>query len=177
MKQSVSILILAYNEEKNLENVVDLCDKIAKELFKDYELLIYNDGSNDHTREIAEQLAKNNPKIRVFNSKKNMGQGYAYKQGIQMALKKYVIWVAGDNDASAESIKRVLSHTGEADIIISYIQNINIRPLYRQVIVSCNAEWMSISTVFFLKGMSSQDPYTLLSRKQIVLNPKCWLKN
>jgi len=134
MKPSLTLLILAYNEEKNLENTVHICDDISKELFDDYELLIANDGSTDKTPEIAERLAKKNPHVKVFHNRKNMGIGYSYQKGIQIAKKKYLMWVAGDNEFTSDAIKNVISHAGEADIVVSRNVNQNVRPLYRRII-------------------------------------------
>lgn len=143
MKQSVTILILAYNEEKNLEDAVYNCSTVAKELFDDYELLICNDGSTDSTGEIAKRLSKENPKIHVFHNKKNMGIGYSYYRGIQLAQREYTMWVPGDNEVKIASIKDMLMHIGDADLIISYIGNPKIRPIYRQIF-----------SAFFIKSMN-----------------------
>jgi dolichol-phosphate mannosyltransferase len=147
--KSVTLLILAYNEEENLEDAVHTCNEVAKSLFKDYELLIYNDGSGDRTKEIAERLAKKNKRIRVYHNETNMGQGNAYKKGIQMATKEYVMWVPGDNEVKGDSIKSILQHTGEADLILPYIENTGTRPLYRQIVSAGYTNFLNL--VFGLK--------------------------
>lgn len=133
-KRTLTMLILAYNEEKNLEDTVYICNKIAKELFDDYELLICDDGSSDRTGEIARSLAKKNPHISVFHNRKNMGIGYSYRKGIQIAKKEYLIWVAGDNEFTSDAIKSVVMHIGEADVVISHNINQTVRPFYRRII-------------------------------------------
>jgi dolichol-phosphate mannosyltransferase len=144
MKKSITILILAYNEEKNLEDTVHKSDKIVREMFNDYELIICDDGSTDRTGDIAEQLEKKNPRIRVLHNKKNVGQGHAYKKSLQMARKEYVTWVAGDNDVEGESIRNLFQHTGEVDLLINYIENTGARPLYRQIISATYTNFLNI---------------------------------
>lgn len=136
MKESITVLVPAYNEEKNLEAAVKTTNKIVKSMFKDYEIIIFDDGSKDRTGEIADALAKRDSKIRVIHNKKNMGLGYNYKQGIKLAQKNYFVMIPGDNEILADSVKSVLSHTGKADIIIPFTANKKARPLYRRVISS-----------------------------------------
>jgi glycosyltransferase involved in cell wall biosynthesis len=133
-KESITIFIPAYNEEKNLETTVHTCNNICKEFFHNYELLIINDGSTDKTAEIAKQLAKNNPHIRVSHNKRNMGLGYSYRKAIQIAKKEYLMWVAGDNEFTSDAIKSIIRHIGEADVVISHNVNQTVRPLYRRII-------------------------------------------
>ncbi len=144
MKTSVSLMILAYNEEKNLKKTVDTCNSVARELFDDYELIICDDGSSDKTGEIAEQLARRNKHIRVFHNKKNMGVGYSFQKGVLVARKRYSMWVPGDNEVKREAIKAILQHAGEADMVISYIKNTNVRPLYRQIVSASFTKIMNI---------------------------------
>jgi len=117
---------------------------MVKRLFKDYELLICNDGSNDRTAELAEQMVKENPHIRVFHNSKNMGIGYTYRKGIRLAKKKYCMWVPGDNEVTGDGISNMLKHIGEADLVVSYIQNVGIRPWYRQIISGSFTNFMRI---------------------------------
>lgn len=133
MKKSITLLVLAYNEEKYLKDTVDTCDAVAREMFDDYEILIGNDGSTDRTREITEHLTKESSKIKVFHNKKNMGVGYTYKRGIQLAQKQYLLWLPGDNEVTADDIRRMLKYLGKADLVISYIVDPTIRPLYRRI--------------------------------------------
>lgn len=144
MKPSITLIILAYNEEKNLEDAIHTCISVAKELFDDYELLICNDGSIDRTGEIAERLSKEDPNLRVFHNKKNMGIGYSYYRGIQLAKKGYSMWVPGDNEVKADSIKNMLLHIGEADLIISYIGNPTVRTLFRQIFSTAFIKFMNL---------------------------------
>lgn len=144
MKSSITLLILAYNEQKNLENTVHNCDIAAKDLFQDYELLICDDGSLDLTGDIAERLAAENPKVRVFHNKKNIGAGCSYLKGIRLARKKYVMWVPGDNEVAMNSIKNLLKHTGQTHLVISYIKNTTVRPLYRQIISTGFVKFMNL---------------------------------
>ena len=81
MKDSLSVIIPALNEEKTLEKVVLNTGKFLKNINLDYELLVIDDGSTDKTGQIANQLSNRDPRVRVAHNPKNMGFGYAIKKG------------------------------------------------------------------------------------------------
>jgi dolichol-phosphate mannosyltransferase len=133
-KASVSFIVPALNEEKRLEATVDtILTAAADTPPADYEIVLVNDGSTDRTGAIMEQLAGRHPKIRVVHNERNLGFGGAYQRGAAAASCEYVMVVAGDNAASASSICDTLKHLGEADIIIPYIANPEIRSLPRRI--------------------------------------------
>ena len=73
----VYILLPAYNEEENLP---DLFAGIA-DAMTDYRIILVNDGSQDHTGELAREYAEKMP-ITVIDHEENMGLGRALKSGI-----------------------------------------------------------------------------------------------
>lgn len=135
MNKSVSIIIPAFNEEGNLEGAVkDVVVAVNSANIQDYEILIFNDCSADKTGAVADELAKKNKKIRVIHNPKNMGMGYNYRKGAELAKNEYVVMVPGDNEVEGKSIGNLFSQVSEADLIISYTANPEIRPYLRQVI-------------------------------------------
>lgn len=133
-KESITILVPAYNEEKGLSGAVTSTDEIAKGMFRDYEIIIFDDCSEDKTGDIADELAKKLPKVRVVHNKKNRGLGYNYRKAIELATKQYFTMVTGENEILPDSFKKLLISTGKADIIIPYNINTEIRPFYRRII-------------------------------------------
>lgn len=135
-KMEISIIIPAYNEEKNLAGAVDGLYSALKNrrMNGQCEILIFNDYSSDRTGEIADRLARDNPRIRVFHNEKNMGLGYNFKEGVKAAKGKYVTWIPGDNENLPDSFVETLSHVGEADIIIPFTANQEVRPFGRRFI-------------------------------------------
>ncbi|MBI3026878.1 glycosyltransferase family 2 protein [Candidatus Woesearchaeota archaeon] len=133
-RYSLSIIVPAFNEERNLKDTVNTVKKAVNGLIDEYEIIIVNDGSSDKTAEIADKLKKDDNRIKVFHSKTNKGMGFSYKKGLELATKDYVTRVPGDNEIKEESIRALIKHAGEADLIITYIENKKVRPLYRRVI-------------------------------------------
>lgn len=134
-KPSISVIIPALNEEGNLADTVqEVFNALDNKIFGAYEILIFDDGSTDKTGEIADGLASKNENIKVIHNSVNRGFGYNYIEGVKLAKCDYVIMIAGDNELPGNSIKEVLRHAGEADIVIPYIKNKEVRSLFRRII-------------------------------------------
>lgn len=133
MKKSISIYVPAYNEEKNIAATISNLDNILKNLFEDYEILLFDDCSTDNTPIIVDELAKKNDKIVVVHNKKNKGLGYNYKVAVKLAKKEFFSWIPGDNDVRNSDIERAFLQIEKADIIIPYICNQRERAFLRRV--------------------------------------------
>lgn len=149
MKKSISIVIPAYNEEKNLKDAVESALKALSGLFNDYEILIFDDCSKDRTGEIADSLRKKNKKIRVIHNNPNKGFGYNYIKGIELAKKEYYTLFPGDNENDWHSFRETLKQIGKADIIETYTINKEVRQWHRKLISWLFTGFMN--TLFGLK--------------------------
>ena len=133
MIESVSIVIPAYNEEKNLEATTNfLLERLKKNGILDFEVLIFDDNSTDATGRVADELAKKYLQIQVIHNPKNMNLGFNITKGFQLATKEYVGFIPGDNETEPETLDNIFQNFGKADIIVPYIQNPKVRPLGRR---------------------------------------------
>lgn len=88
----ISYIIPAYNCEETLERAVNSIINNSK---VSYEILIIENGSTDKTNLVINQLAKNNPHIKLFCS--NKGVSNARNKGIQEARGEWIIFVDSDD--------------------------------------------------------------------------------
>lgn len=114
VRNETLLIIPAFNEEKNIELVIN---NIIKEN-KNVDVLVVNDGSVDKTAEILE-----NKDIFVINHLFNMGIGVSFETGCQFALEneyKYIVRMDGDGQHDPSFINDVLApvRNKEADITI-----------------------------------------------------------
>ena len=75
----LTILIPCYNEEGTLERIVHEV-LAANTLGLEKEVIIIDDGSNDRSYEIAQDISKKNSNVKIIHSKKNLGKGSAIKK-------------------------------------------------------------------------------------------------
>jgi dolichol-phosphate mannosyltransferase len=130
----MTIIVPAFNEEGNLRATVDGVAKIMSERFAEYEILIFNDCSDDRTGQIADELASANRSVKAIHNPRNMGFGYNYAKGVELAQKEFIMLVPGDNEIAPEAIGDICAAVGSADIIVPYTVNTEVRPLSRQII-------------------------------------------
>jgi glycosyltransferase involved in cell wall biosynthesis len=72
-----------------------------------------------------EQLASNDPRIRVFHNERNLGLGYSYRLGVAHARHEYVMLLCGDGGMPASSLPAIFDRVGTADIVVPYVTNLH----------------------------------------------------
>jgi glycosyltransferase involved in cell wall biosynthesis len=77
--KSKLVIIPAYNEEKNIEDVIHNIWKFSSDL----DILVINDGSNDQTTNIVEKLG-----VKLISLPNNLGYGAALQTGFLYAKQK-----------------------------------------------------------------------------------------
>jgi dolichol-phosphate mannosyltransferase len=134
MKKRLSVFIPAFNEEGNIEATVLELRTALHVLPLEYEIIIVNDGSSDRTGEIAETMSRADPRVRVIHNPKNLGLAKTFRLGAQAARFEFVGWIPGDNGFPASSLEQWLTPVGEADLIQTYLSNMEVRYVGRRVI-------------------------------------------
>lgn len=104
----VSIIVAVYNGEKCINNCID---SILKQTFKNYEIVIVNDGSTDRTKEIIESFDSKN--IKIIHLSKNCGVSYARNYGVDTALGEYIAILDADDLALPQRIEKQVKFLDE----------------------------------------------------------------
>jgi dolichol-phosphate mannosyltransferase len=118
IKKEVSIIIPTYNEEKNVERLVNaLCDVLEKTKFKgDFEIVIVDDNSKDKTPEIIDLLSGKKPVLAIHRYGKK-GIFSAIWDGIYASNGKFVITMDGDFSHPPAMLPVLLEHREDYDIV------------------------------------------------------------
>lgn len=132
LPHSITILVPALNEELNIEAAINTARVSASRYFEDYEILVFNDGSTDRTGEIIDRVAKLDSRIKVTHHASPKNLGGVYKAAIAKATKTYLLMIPGDNENPPNAIDPVLAEAGNADLIIPYTSNTEVRPPVRR---------------------------------------------
>lgn len=120
MIKNLSVFFPCYNEEKNIPPTIAKAIGVLENLKLEYEIIIVNDGSTDGTKEVAEALAKENPRIRVINHHRNLGYGEALKSGFYNARYDTICYNDGDGQFDFTEVTNFLEKLDEADLIIGH---------------------------------------------------------
>jgi len=92
----LSVFFPAYNDSGTIASMVIRTVKAASELTSDFEIIVVNDASADGTAEIADELARTYPQVRVVHHPKNRGYGGALQTGFRSSTKDLIFYTDGD---------------------------------------------------------------------------------
>lgn len=100
----ISVIMPVYNSEKY---VAEAIRSVQKQKYENWELLIVNDGSTDHTAEIIEAYARKDFRIKLFH-KKNEGVSETRNFALTQVSGQYVTFIDGDDIYHHERLYRMI---------------------------------------------------------------------
>jgi glycosyltransferase involved in cell wall biosynthesis len=89
----ISVIVPLYNVEKYLRECLD---SIVAQTFRDFEVIMINDGSTDGSEQIAQEYVEKNPNFKLINQQ-NKGQSAARNLGLNHASGKYIYFLDSDD--------------------------------------------------------------------------------
>lgn len=120
----VSVVMPAYNAERFLAEAID---SVLVQTWHDFEFIILDDGSKDHTLEIAAGYARHDSRIRV-ESHANMGAAPTANKGLALSANEWVVIMHADDVMMPTRIERqlafVVAHP-EVAAASSWVKHIN----------------------------------------------------
>ena len=121
MKQdSLYIVMPAYNEEANIEEVVRMWHPVVQEIGGESRLVILNDGSKDRTGELLKELKKQYPRL-IAITKQNEGHGPTVLGGYRYAIHRgadFVFQTDSDGQTLPEEFSRFWERREECGLLI-----------------------------------------------------------
>lgn len=111
MKPTISIIIPIYNAEQYLHRCVD---SIIAQTYKDFEIILVNDGSTDQSGEICDEYASKDKRVRVFH-KKNGGVSSARNIGLDAAKGEWITFSDSDDWLEPDAFAYYNSKVEELD--------------------------------------------------------------
>lgn len=122
MDQSLSIVLPVHNAEETLaEQVCHLLD-ILPELTRDFEVLIIDDGSTDHTEEVAAHLAIEFPQVRSARHRCRKGISAAVQTGLERTTGDIVFVQDNHTPLSPGDLRRLWDMRGDDELVMARAQ-------------------------------------------------------
>ena len=114
----LSVVIPCYNEAGTLVRTVDKVLAIARESLA-LELIIVDDGSTDGSLELARQIQRQHPSIKVLHHSRNLGKGAALHTGFASATGDIVCINDADDEYNPNDLTRLITPIieGKADVV------------------------------------------------------------
>ena len=111
----VSVIIPIYNKEKYLERCIK---SVINQTYKNFELILINDGSIDNCGFICDQYAKSDERIKVIH-KDNGGVSNARNVGINQAKGEYITFIDADDYVQKEFLEKLVKPIIDNNVDVS----------------------------------------------------------
>ena len=119
MRDSISVVISAYNEGESVNELHKELSKVMKELpLKTYELIFVDDGSSDDTYEKCQKLQKKDSHVKIVHLRRNFGHEIAMTAGMDYATGDAVVFMDADLQHPPHYIKDMVKYWQEGDDIV-----------------------------------------------------------
>jgi glycosyltransferase involved in cell wall biosynthesis len=169
----LSIVMPAYNEEANIERVVQDHLAVARGLefpVTDWEVVVLDDGSSDKTADVLRKLADQTTRLRVVGHIYNQGLYRAFDDVHHAAKGTHVYSTGSDGQWPAMNLQRLLRVLleREADLVVGVRPNRNdVYSWWRSIVSYCHK-----SIPRLLLGVKTHDPGSIkLGRRELFQCP------
>jgi len=108
-----SIIAPVYNEEGNIQPLYDRISAVMEALGEPWELIMVNDGSQDHSLQLMRELQARAPQVRVLSFSRNFGHQIAVTAGLDYADGQAIILIDADLQDPPEIIPRMIERWKE----------------------------------------------------------------
>jgi putative flippase GtrA len=120
---SLSVVLPAYNEEQVIGATLEHVLNLQAAWLKDFEVIVVNDGSTDHTGAIVSTIAETSQRVKVITHERNQGYGAALADGFAAANKELTFFMDSDGQFDFRDLARLLLFIDEYDAVIGYRQH------------------------------------------------------
>lgn len=132
-QSGISVFFPAYNDWGTIASLVVLSVSVLRELTDDFEVIVVNDASPDHTGRLLAELQAMVPELRVVTHTENRGYGGALRSGFAAASKHWVFYTDGDAQYDVRELKQLWEQRVGNDLVNGFKIS-RSDPLHRIVI-------------------------------------------
>ena len=111
--KSISVVIPAYNEESNIAATLKQVNKFLVRHFRQYEIIVVEDGSEDNTyKEVLQFIDESvdNVNLRLMKSNLNKGKGHSVQRGMLAAVNEWILFSDADLSTPIEDVLKFLPY-------------------------------------------------------------------
>ncbi len=107
MEEKVSIITPSFNSEKYIMKTIK---SVQNQSYKNWEMIIVDDYSNDSTCEIVKKIAKSDQRIKLIKQNKNAGAGAARNRALNEANGRFIAYLDSDDIWKEDKLKMQVNY-------------------------------------------------------------------
>jgi glycosyltransferase involved in cell wall biosynthesis len=146
---TLSVVIPLYNEEENVQMLIEKLKGALDPLNKEYEIIFVDDGSTDRTLSILENIQAKDKNVVVLSLRRNFGQTAAFAAGFDFARGDVIVTIDGDLQNDPADIPKLLELIKDNDLVSGWRKK-RKDPFFTRKLPSIMANWL-ISNVTGVK--------------------------
>ncbi len=155
-----SIVVPFHNEEENVTTLYDRLKAVMESVGDSFELVLVDDGSNDRTYKLLEEIAAVDSRVLVVKLRRNFGQTSALAAGFDHAQGDYILAMDGDLQHDPAEIPDFLAKLEEGYDVVSGWRKERIDNFVMRRIPSRCANWLmaklSVAWIFTISARPSR---------------------
>lgn len=161
----ISVIIPTYNAEKTISGCIQ---SVQAQSYKNWELILVNDGSGDRSGEICDGFSAEDSRIRVFHQK-NAGVSAARNLGLRQSKGDYVTFIDADDIIPADYLGILLQTCRGADVAVCDVVSLrDDRELHRFTLADQILERKEALNYLLERRRINSGPYAKLFRRETV---------
>jgi glycosyltransferase involved in cell wall biosynthesis len=131
----VSIVIPCYNQAEFLPEAVE---SVLKQVYRDYEIVIVNDGSTDNTKEVARDIVMYNPHVKIkVLEQDNQGLSAARNNGIRDSAGEYILPLDADDLIRPDMLEKMTTLLdSDPSVAIAYCDVIHFGMVEERIVAA-----------------------------------------
>ena len=137
-----SIVVPFHNEEENVTVLYARLKQIMEQVGDSFEMVLVDDGSNDRTYKLLEEIAAVDSRVLVVKLRRNFGQTSALAAGFDHATGKFILAMDGDLQHDPNDIPAFLEKLDEGYDVVSGWRKVRIDNFMLRRIPSACANWL-----------------------------------
>lgn len=113
----ISVIIPVYNSEKYIEKCLE---SVLNQTYKNYEIIVINDGSKDNSKEILSKYQEKYPEVIKHIEQENKGVAKTRNYGIKLAKGEYIAFIDNDDYIDQDYLEKFVTEAenGQYDVVI-----------------------------------------------------------
>lgn len=170
MQDKVTVITPSWNSEKYIASAIR---SVQAQTYQDWEMLIVDDCSGDHTVNIIEEISKEDPRIKVIRQTTNEGAAKARNRALENASGRFIAYLDADDRWKPEKLEKQIQFMKRQKCgfsCTSYeVINQAGQPLYKYIHMLPKVDYIGFLTNNLLQTVGIMIDITIVQTEHLIM--------